>query len=187
MLLLCHPAVVLCAISNIENMAQSVALCAVLALALAGSAAAYPIYWADEYAPTCFAVPKAGKDCHKAPQTDRTTGIMLYPAGQSSGKPVAKACAGKAYNVMVTFPDRRLAYVALGAGSRVTTSAAAVKRCANSAVFSTSNGFKPSSRFTASGVAPMAVGSKWQVQVVSATGGCAPFMVASASIDIAKC
>jgi hypothetical protein len=87
----------------------------------------------------------------------------------------------------VTFPDRRLAYVSLGSGSRVTTSAAAVKRCANSMVFSKQNGFTPSSRFQATGVAPMAPNSKWQIQVVSATGGCAPFMVASASIPIGKC
>jgi hypothetical protein len=57
--------------SNNNNMAQNFALCAILALALAGSAAAYPQFWANEYAPSCFAVPKAGTDCHKNPQQDR--------------------------------------------------------------------------------------------------------------------
>jgi hypothetical protein len=90
-------------------------------------------------------------------------------------------------HTQVTFPDRRLAYVALGSGSRVTTSAASVKRCANSMVFSRSNGFSTSARFQASGVAPMAPNTNWQVNVVSATGSCGAFMVASASIPIAKC
>jgi hypothetical protein len=28
---------------------------------------------------------------------------MLYPAGQTSGRPVTTACAGKAYNVLVSY------------------------------------------------------------------------------------
>lgn len=58
-------------------------------------------------------------------------------------------------------------------------------RCPNAVAFSKKYGNSPSTSFTTRATAP-ASGS-WQVNVASATGECAPFMISRASVNVGKC
>lgn len=152
-----------------------------LAMAFATPTMAYPQFWAEEYnGGNCFAIPTKRMGCHKAPQPDASTSITVLQAG----KPVTQVCAGKSYTVQVTFPNARLAYLTMSAG-RMATINKLNQKCTNTFAFTPAAGSKPSTKFTTTATAPAA--STWVMSVASATGECAPFQTARASVLVAKC
>ncbi|KAF8060062.1 hypothetical protein HT031_005001 [Scenedesmus sp. PABB004] len=169
--------------TKVSDAMAKLAAALALVLACAGVASAYPSFWASEYAPSCTAVPTAGKACHKAPMMDARTVVSLVPA--AGGAPVKTACAGKAYTVKISFPEARLAYLTLSGGAVTVKNALNSAKCPNTFTFAAPTGFSPSRTFSTSAVAP-ASGS-WVVSVASATGGCAPFMITRATVPVARC
>lgn len=154
----------------------------VVALALAlTSAQAWPHLWAMQYAPSCTAVPTKGLKCHKDPVADSETTITVTDA---SGKAVTKVCPGSTYDISVKFPENRLSYLTLNNG-KVAAANVANKKCANTMSFSKKTGNSPATAVSVKGVAPPS--GTWDVNVVSAKGGCEAFMISTASVPIGKC
>lgn len=58
-------------------------------------------------------------------------------------------------------------------------------RCANTMSFSKKTGNSPATAVSVKGVAPPS--GTWDVNVVSAKGGCEAFMISTASVPIGKC
>ena len=117
--------------------------------------------------------------------------MTLLPAGSNGAAvpgaaPVTTPCAGKTYVVQVRFPDARLAYVSLGSGkaAKVGTSTLNAK-CPNTLVFSDKTGASYSATQQSTAVAPSS--GSWQIGVASATGGCAPFMITTATFTVGRC
>ena len=59
-------------------------------------------------------------------------------------------------------------------------------QCANTMSFSKKTGKAPASKVAVRGMSPDE-GKSWEINVVSASGACEPFMVSKATIPMANC
>ncbi|GBF88919.1 hypothetical protein Rsub_01418 [Raphidocelis subcapitata] len=156
-----------------------VAAALVLVLACASHlVSAYPAFFAREEL-GCVAHPQKRYRKHGAPVADTVTRFVVTDV--TTGKPAASVCPGTAYNVTVSFPEKRLAMLTVSNGN---FSEPGDEECPNRVFFDRSQGFTAQTSHSMPLVVPCKQATPLVLKLTSATDSTAAYQAVDATLPL---
>lgn len=139
---------------------------------------AYPAFFAREDL-GCTAHPQKRYRKHGAPVADTVTRFVV--ADVATGKPVTSVCPGTAYNITISFPEKRLAMLTANVGN---FSEPGDEECPNRVFFDRSQGFTSQVSHSMPLVVPCNQAKPVVLKLTSATDSTAAYQFVDATLPV---